>query len=70
MKVEEFKAFCPFEIGDVISEKTTGVKCEIIDIAIVYYSKTRKTEFLYAFENRASYLGIREEMWQIETSIG
>lgn len=51
MELANFKAVCPFEIGDIIINTDTGNKHRITDIACIHYCRSGKVEFQYQLDN-------------------
>lgn len=57
MKVTQFNAFCPFEIGDEIRD-TSGKVHTITDIACVHYVRAGKVEFRFELDRSGQYAPI------------
>ena len=58
MKMAEFTATCPFEIGDKVRIGLTTIKT-ITDIAAIHYVKRNKVEFLYELDGNNQFVIIR-----------
>lgn len=50
MVYAQFKATCPFEIGDKIVDEN-GKERTITDIACIHYLRTGEVEFMYGLDN-------------------
>ena len=50
MKLAQFNAYCPFEIGDRVQD-TSGRVHEITDIAAIHYVRTGKVEFRFELDH-------------------
>ena len=53
----QFRAFCPFEIGDELRD-TSGKVHTITDIACVHYVRTGKVEFRFELDRSGQYAPI------------
>lgn len=61
MKYAEFKAVCPYEIGDkikVIQEERGGEIHTITDIVCMHYLKTGAVQFLFELDNSGKLVSI------------
>lgn len=54
MKVTQFNAYCPLEIGDKIKD-TAGAVHEVTDIACVHYVRAGKVEFRFELDRSGQY---------------
>jgi len=57
MKLAQFNAYCPFEIGDKIRD-ITGRVHEITDIACVHYVHNGMVEFRFELDKSGKYAPI------------
>jgi len=55
MKVVEWNAWCPFEIGDKVMIEGGLGPYEITDIATTHYARSGKTVFMYELNNNGYY---------------
>lgn len=55
MVYAQFKAVCPFEIGDKITDNN-GNEYIITDIACIHYLRTQKVEFMYELNNVGGFI--------------